>query len=197
MAPELAFEVERVFDPVAGVDEGEVDEGAAMAIAVGGVAEGVAGVDVAMAPGVDGAGVPLEADVGQSALDAVDVLVPALALGDLARFGDLAGFIEEGFPIGAFGFAADGLDAAGGVVEIGDGGEKRHHAGFIEGLGDGLAWDALGDEPAEVVAAQFCAAGEDLGRWCGEAGGGRGGGEGCGPAELGGANGELDDDVGL
>ncbi len=84
MAPELALEVERVFDPVAGVNEGEVDEGAAVAIAVGGVAQGVAGVDVAMAPGVDGAKIPEEADVGQGALDAVDVLVPALALGDLA-----------------------------------------------------------------------------------------------------------------
>ncbi len=82
-------------------------------------------------------------------------------------------------------------------MEICDGGEERHHAGFIEGLGDGLAGDALGDEPAEVVAAQFCAAGEDLGSGRGEAGGGGGGGEGCGPAELGGANGELDDDVGL
>jgi hypothetical protein len=164
VSPVLTLEVDGVFGPVTGVNEGEVDEDATRSIAGAEPSECVAGVEVAVAPGVDGPVVPAGEDQGEGFLDVLDGVDPAEMVGDVAL---ADGFLRAGdvlVPVKGFGFLGSGRsNGARGLLELDGGVEEFVDGGLVEGFGERGAFKAFADEPSEVEAAEGHAACEDAG----------------------------------
>src|ERR1051325_1237736 len=157
-------------------------------------------MEITVAPVVHGPGIPAGAEDGEVLLDLLEHVVPVLGLGDGVVLTDLARVVQGLVPVGGSGTAGDRCGAERGGVEVGGRGEEVEERLLGEVGGEGRALESLGDEPGEVVAAEVGAGGDD-------ARGGElvgvlavpvvvwDGAEGGGPAVLGGADGELDDDA--
>ncbi len=138
--PADAFEVEGVFEPVTGVDEGEVDEDEAVV----GCADGVAAVEIAVAPGVDLSCVPAADERGEGAADFAEFVCPFGGVGDDASAGDLAGFFDElvegeglGGWAGRGGGCVDRLDEFAAGLHVSAGAEEVVEGGAVEVFADG------------------------------------------------------------
>lgn len=155
VAPILAFEVERVFAPVAGVDEREVDQDAGLGrIGHRGRADhGVAKVKVAVAPRVDGSVTPTLHEARHELLDAFERLIPFLLLGDDTVAQVLAGLCDVRDPIWGLWGWRDRAGQCGALLESRGGVEE-----LVEGIAgrarvEGLSGETFQDQPREVVAA--------------------------------------------